>query len=90
MAIKTYVINSKKASSLWGGVHIGYVVNMKEVNDVKDEIYGDMLIKVLHNTIEEIHTLDMCVCGKMKCRETAHCIGEICDFCGKFTEMYNE
>ena len=85
-----YIINSKKASSLWGGVHVGYVVNIKEIEEVKDEVYGDTLIEVLHNTIEKVYKLDMCVCGKMSCRETAHCIGEICDFCGKFTEMYNE
>lgn len=80
-----YIINSKKASSMWGGIHIGYVVSNEEIKMVEDNVYGDTIIEVFHNTIESITHIDMCVCGKMQCRETAHCIGDFCDFCGKFS-----
>lgn len=86
--MKKFIINSKKASQLWGGLHIGYVVSQEEIAEVTDKVYGDTIINILHNTIEDITHIDMCVCGKMNCRDTAHCIGESCDFCGKFTTLY--
>ena len=82
--MQNYIIDSSKASQMWGGVLVGYSVLDSEIKSVEDEIHGDMLIKVWANEIQEVHNLDMCVNGKMSSRDSAHCIGSSCDFCGKF------
>lgn len=92
--MEQFVIDSKKASPMWGGICIGYVVSKEEIETVSDNVCGDTVIIVYPSEgrfveIAEVHTLDMCVNGKMSCRSSAHCVGEGCDFCGKFTAMYN-
>ena len=90
--MKTFIINSKKAASIWGGIEIGYIVTQEEIKSVEDTNEGDKYIEVDMTSMEisNIGNMDMCVAGGISSRGHKHCIGEFCDFCGKFTEFYNE
>lgn len=87
---KVFIIDGEKGKKLWGGLIPSYNVRIEEIKKVENKTHGDTFLEVYKwgsNDYEIISTskVDMCQVEGLR-KETSHCMGSFCNFCGKIIE----
>lgn len=85
---KVFIIDGEKGKKLWGGLVPSYNVRMEEIKKVENEAHGDTFLEVYkrEDDYEIISTSKVDMCEVDLRKETSHCMGSFCNFCGKIIE----